>query len=100
MKMKLIIAGVARFAGQSKKTGNNYDFCRANVLEEIVTNKLIQQAEGYEAKDMDCEPQILIQLRGVGFPIQCDCELQIGRDNKVRIVSAEPVKARSTPTAA
>lgn len=95
MEQQLIIAGVLRMAGTSKKSGNTYDFCKATVLQPIRSSGPVQQAYGFEPQDMNCEPAVLMQLAQANFPALVKAELQIGRDTKVTIISVTLIDTKS-----
>ena len=99
MRLEMIVAGVVRLAGKSKKTGNDYDFSQVHVLDLIQPTGAVKQCEGFEPRVMECDEAVVSQLRGASFPAPYMCHLTIGRDNKVRLVKVEPAQAAGRKTA-
>lgn len=91
MRQEMIIAGIVRLSGTSKKSGNTYDFMQVHVLDPIKQGGAVQQCEGFEPRQIECEPNVMMELRGGKFPAPYLCELSIGRDNKIRITSVQAV---------
>jgi hypothetical protein len=90
MKSQMIIAGLIRRSGTSKKTGNQYDFWTATVLNKTYVGGVTAASHGYEASEMSCDPAVAMSVRDCKFPVAVDAELRLDRDNKAIIESATP----------
>lgn len=95
MKSQMIIAGIKRLAGKSKKTGNDYDFWTATVLNKTMVQGATAAAHGYEASEMSCDPAVAMTLRDAKFPVNVDAQLRLDRDNKAIIEVATPTTQKA-----
>lgn len=93
MQKSVIVSGVMNMKGRSKRTGNDYSMSKMTVLEPYIIKGAIADAAGFEAREIDCEDDVMQQLRGVKFPCEVIAHMEIGRENKVRVSSVEPVKS-------
>lgn len=95
MKSQMIIAGLKRLSGTSKKTGNQYDFWTATVLNKQIVQGVTAAAHGFEASEMSCDPAVAMALRDAKFPVSCDAQLRLDRDNKAIIEVATPTPQKA-----
>lgn len=104
MEKQMIIAGVKNLAGTGKASGKPYSMFFATVLEPALIEGPVRNAAGFEAREMECDEQVLHQLSRLSFPVTVSAYLLINRDNKVKINSvrvseaakAAPVKPAAT----
>ncbi|OAZ07649.1 MULTISPECIES: hypothetical protein [Thalassospira] len=95
MKSQMIIAGLIRRSGTSKKTGNQYDFWTATVLNKPIIQGVTAAAHGFDASEMSCDPAVAMTLRDSKFPVTCDAQLRLDRDNKAIIEVATPTTQKA-----
>jgi hypothetical protein len=100
MQQKIIIVGVSRRQGISKKTGNQYDIAMVNTLQPQVGTDTNYVASGFKQIEMQAPSPVVMQFLSMGFPCTVTAELGIRNDGKLEIVSMvaqqnKPVSAAS-----
>ena len=80
--MKMLVAGVKRIAGNSKKTGNDYDMPRLFGLvpiEKVRTATMEITGHGMEQSEMNLDPDCLDQFAKYEgkFPVLLDLETDV-----------------------
>jgi hypothetical protein len=73
--MKILVSGVQRIYGKSKKTQNQYDFARVFALSPISPKSgadYTVRAAGYEVTEMACDVEALEKFLALTFPIQLE----------------------------
>lgn len=73
--MKILVGGIQRIFGKSKKTGNAYDFSRLFVLQGVKPRSgegYTVEGSGFEVQEMACESEAVKQFAGVKFPSELD----------------------------
>lgn len=95
MKSQMMIAGLVRRTGTSRKTGNNYDFWTATVLNKPIIQGATASAHGFVATEMSCDPAVAMTLRDAKFPLVVDAQLRLDRDNKAVLEAATPATAKA-----
>lgn len=78
--MKLLVAGIQRIAGKSKKPPHgDYDFARLLVLSPVKPRSGADysvQGGGFEVQEMACEPSAVAQFLSNKFPCELDVETE------------------------
>lgn len=84
--MRVLVFGAMHMKGKSGKTGLDYDMARLYVASDIRPahkENFVRQGVGYEAAEVDCEPQVLAQLQGLTFPrvlsLETEMRMQSGK---------------------
>ena len=95
MKSQMIIAGLKRLSGKSKKNGNDYDFWLATTLNKSFVGGATAAVHGFEASEMSCDPAVAMTLRDAKFPVTVDAQLRLDRDNKAIIEVATPTTQKA-----
>lgn len=92
MQQKVSLIGVRNIAGVSSKNGKPYSFWKATAIEQVRIGGVVALGAGFEPREFDLSEQAFNFLKSQGFPIDVDAELEMDRDNKLRIVTVQPVK--------
>lgn len=70
--MKLLVSGIQRISGKSKKPPfNDYDFARLFVLQSVKPRAgegYAVQGAGFEVQEMACEPTAVKSFEAIKFP--------------------------------
>lgn len=84
--MRILVFGAMHMRGKSAKTGAAYDMARLYVASDIrpATKELYTRVGcGFEAAEVDCEPEVVAALVGRTFPailtLQTEMRLQGGK---------------------
>lgn len=84
--MRVMVFGAMHMKGKSAKTGAVYDMARLYVASDIrpgVKENYTRTGCGYEAAEVECEPEVVVQLMGRTFPailtLQTEMRLQGGK---------------------
>lgn len=98
MKQTMIICGYARREGVSKRTGQQYSFVNVDTLVPRRQDSFVTACGGYELREYGVPDDVLQQLQRIEkFPSEHTCQLEIGRDSKVRIIAISPVREAAPP---
>ncbi|RNL67196.1 hypothetical protein [Zhongshania marina] len=87
MKQKMLIAGVSRRQGVSKKTGNQYDVAIVNTLQPQLGTDANYIASGYKVVEMQAPAALVVQAMTQNFPCTFDVEMGIRGDGKLEILA-------------
>ena len=87
MKQKMLIAGVSRRQGVSKKTGNNYDIAVVNTLQPQYGTDANYIATGFKLVEMQAPAALVVQAMNQTFPSTFDVEMGIRGDGKLEILA-------------
>lgn len=93
MEKQMLIAGIKNLAGTGKSSGKPYSMFFATVLEPSLVEGPVRNAAGFEAREVECEEQVMQQLARCKFPVSVTAWLVINRDNKIKISSVRIVEA-------
>ena len=79
--MKVLVLGVVRMSGTSNKSGSPkpYDMTRLSYavpISPVASNNRTVIGAGFEAKDLDLDPDCLSQFSEVKFPATLDLDVQ------------------------
>jgi len=69
--MRVMVFGAMHMKGKSAKTGAAYDMARLYVASDIrpaSKEAYTRVGCGFEAAELDCEPEVVAQLMGRSFP--------------------------------
>lgn len=99
MKQKMIVVGVSRRQGISKKTGNNYDVSIVNTLQPQFGTDANFIASGYKLVEMQCPAQVAVAAMSLQFPCSVEAELGIRGDGKLEIHSITAAPSKSVAAA-
>jgi len=100
--MKLLVAGIQRIAGKSKKPPHgDYDFARLLVLSPIKPRSGTDYSvvgAGSEVQEMACEPSAVSQFLNHKFPADLDVETEArpgtgGKGFEVWVIGIKPKPA-------
>lgn len=100
MKQKMLIAGVSRRQGVSKKTGNQYDVAIINTLQPQYGTDANYVATGFKVVEMQAPAGVVMNNMNVNFPCAVEAELGIRNDGKLEIVSMTVIQNKSVSSAA
>jgi len=100
MKQKMLIAGVSRRQGVSKKTGNQYDVAIINTLQPQYGTDSNFVAAGYKLVEMQAPAGVVMNNINMNFPCVVDAELGIRNDGKLEIISLTASQSKSVSSAA
>ena len=78
--MKMLVMGVSRIFGKSKKTGNDYDMCRLFGMTQIAVRKtenMTVEGYGFEVAEIDLDQTAVHAFKDVKFPAQLDLETDV-----------------------
>ena len=101
--MDVLLCGVVKRSGKSKRTGEQYSFAQALVLvplEPVARPDLSVQGAGYELRELDCDDASFRAGAQLSFPLRCELvmDTELRRSGPVSIVRGikplvAPVKA-------
>ncbi|MBA1147942.1 hypothetical protein H0Z60_12890 [Ectothiorhodospiraceae bacterium WFHF3C12] len=94
MEQQMIVAGVKHFKGNSKSTGNAYEFHRLVVLVPASSRGPVASALGYEAAEWDAEASVFQACQGMTFPAEMVLQMTVGGDGKARVIAAQKAQTR------
>lgn len=84
--MRVMVFGAMHMTGKSSKTGAAYDMARLYVASDIrpaTKENYVRVGCGFEAAEVDCEPDVVAALVGRTFPtilnLQTEMRLQGGK---------------------
>lgn len=84
--MRVMVFGAMHMTGKSAKTGAAYDMARLYVASDIrpaTKENYVRVGCGFEAAEVDCEPEVVAELVGRTFPmilnLQTEMRLQGGK---------------------
>lgn len=100
MKQNISVIGVRNIAGKSKASGNDYSFWKATAIEPVRVGHVVASGYGFEPREFDLSEPAFNFLRSQTFPIDVEAELEMDRDNKLRIVTVTLAAARRPAAAA
>ncbi len=100
MKQKMLIVGVSRRQGISKKTGNQYDVSVINTLQPQYGTDSNYVASGYKLVEMQAPSQVVMDSLSLNFPCSVEAELGIRGDGKLEIISLVADKSKPISSAA
>lgn len=69
--MRVMVFGAMHMTGKSTKTGLAYDMARLYVASDIrpaTKENYVRVGCGFEAAEVDCEPEVVAELVGRTFP--------------------------------
>lgn len=96
MKQKMLIAGVSRRQGVSKKTGNQYDIANFITLQPLIGTGANFVASGFKAVEMATTTDAAMQAIRLAFPCEIEADCSIRNDGKLQIDSFTAVTSENT----
>lgn len=99
---KMLVIGVQRRHGLSKNGGKPYDMCQTIIARPVEPRKeQLSEVEGlgFVTEEMDTDPAVLEQLKGVVFPVHAQVSVDVVERNSKyypRIVGVEADKRQAS----
>lgn len=75
--MRVMVFGAMHMKGKSTKTGAAYDMARLYVASDLgdrTTDNYMRTACGFEAAEVECDPKVVLALKGRTFPAILDLD--------------------------
>jgi len=99
MQQKISLIGVRNIAGISKANNRQYSFWKATAIEPLRLGNVIAGGAGFEPREFDLSEQAYNFLKSQSYPLDVDAELEMDRDNKMRIATVQVANVRVAPAA-